>query len=46
MLTFLTIKLIVLGVGALAWGVYCGLKGLDLSGRPAPPGQRGKPPRD
>lgn len=35
MTTFLIIKLIVLGVGALVWGLYCGLKGLDLSGRPA-----------
>lgn len=28
-------KLVLFGVGALIWGIYCGLKGRDLSGRPA-----------
>lgn len=27
-------KLVLFGVGALIWGIYCGLKGRDLSGRP------------
>lgn len=35
MTTYLIVKFVLFGVGALAWGVYCGLKGLDLSGRPA-----------
>ena len=46
---FLTYKLLglaVVGVAYLVWGIYCGVNGLDLSGRPAPPGQRGKPRRD
>jgi hypothetical protein len=29
---YLLIKAIVLVVLAFAWGVYCGIKGLDLSG--------------
>lgn len=28
-------KLVLFGLGALIWGIYCGLNGRDLSGRPA-----------
>lgn len=27
-------KLLLFGLAALVWGIYCGLKGRDLSGRP------------
>lgn len=32
-------KLLLFGIGALVWGIYCGLKGRDLSGRPVRRGQ-------
>lgn len=32
-------KLVLFGVAALIWGIYCGLKGRDLSGRPVQRGQ-------
>lgn len=48
-MTFLTFKLgklALIGLAALVWGIYCGVKGLDLSGRPARPGRAGKLPED
>jgi len=40
-ISFKLAKLALVGLAALVWGIYCGVKGLDLSGRPE---QRG--PRD
>lgn len=31
--TFLLLKLVVVGIGAFIWGAYCGRTGRDLSGR-------------
>lgn len=40
MTTYLIIKLILFGIGALGWGIYCGINGLDLSGQPEQSGPR------
>lgn len=45
MSTFLALKLgklILFGIAAFAWGIYCGVTGRDLRGRPA---QRGRQER-
>lgn len=36
---YMLIKAIVLIVLAFAWGIYCGIKGLELNGRPPAEGQ-------
>lgn len=32
-------KLVLFGIAALIWGMYCGATGRDLTGRRVPPGQ-------
>lgn len=39
-LTYKLGKLVLVGLAALVWGIYCGVKGLDLSGRPERRGPR------
>ena len=42
---YLAVKLIwaaVIGVAYLLWGIYTGLNGLDLRGRPVQRGQQGQ----
>ena len=31
---YLAVKAVIFGIAAFAWGVYCGLHGLEINGRP------------